>query len=81
MDAASLRELQDRGRCSSERCPGAAAAAEQKRERQRAERDKKQRRATAAALRRGERRGRHAIFLARHVVHAVAGNPPQTAPA
>jgi hypothetical protein len=39
MDAALLRELQDRGRFFYERFPGAAAAEEWKRHRERAERE------------------------------------------
>jgi len=43
MDAALLRELQDRGRFFYERFPGAAAAEEWKRERERGERESDER--------------------------------------
>jgi hypothetical protein len=79
MDAALLRELQDRGRFFYERFPGAAAAEEWKRERERGEREE------AARTHQGRGppgEGKDAAGTRSSsldpVVLTVAGNPPQT---
>ena len=81
MDAALLRELQDRGRFFYERFPGAAAAEEWKRERERAEREEAARTRDGHGSPGEEKDAAGTRSSSRHVVLTVAANPPQTVPA
>jgi hypothetical protein len=83
MDAALLREWQDRGQFFYERFPGAAAAENWKQQREKAEREL----AAAARQNQGSQSeekedaaGSRSSSLG-HVVLTVAGSPPQSVPA